>query len=156
MVGWRTHHWGGGWLLSSAPEFALICQLFLNGGEVNGTRILGKKTIDLMLANHMAGIPNLQAVAAVVERDPAGEPGAHVAHPQPADQCRGRRSRRGRRGPCPRRRAFGRDYSVANPTRLVGRRSRPRSRPRPRTGQQPVPVRRRTRRRRLPVSLPCW
>ena len=48
---------GGGWLLSSAPEFALICQLFLNGGEVNGTRILGKKTIDLMLANHMAGIP---------------------------------------------------------------------------------------------------
>lgn len=36
---------GSGWHLSTAYEYALLCQLFLNGGEVNGIQLLGKKLL---------------------------------------------------------------------------------------------------------------
>jgi CubicO group peptidase (beta-lactamase class C family) len=42
---------GGAGLTSTAEDYAKFLQLFLNGGLYNGNRILGRKTIELMLTN---------------------------------------------------------------------------------------------------------
>ncbi|WP_407492849.1 serine hydrolase domain-containing protein [Pseudooceanicola sp. MF1-13] len=47
---------GGGGLVSTAHDYALFAQMMLNGGELNGTRLLSPKTVQLMTANHMNGI----------------------------------------------------------------------------------------------------
>ena len=52
---------GGAGLFSTADDFALFAQMLCNGGTLNGKRILGRKTIDLMTANHMVTLPNNQA-----------------------------------------------------------------------------------------------
>ncbi len=44
---------GGGGLVSTASDYFRFCQMLLNGGELDGVRILGKKTIELMTMNHL-------------------------------------------------------------------------------------------------------
>ncbi len=44
---------GGLGLSSTAMDYALFAQMLLNGGELDGTRILGKKTVELMTTNHL-------------------------------------------------------------------------------------------------------
>ncbi|GAC1415334.1 MAG: serine hydrolase domain-containing protein [Gemmatimonadaceae bacterium] len=44
---------GGAGLLSTAPDYARFLQMLLNGGELDGVRILGPKTIDLMTTNQV-------------------------------------------------------------------------------------------------------
>lgn len=44
---------GGGGLVSTATDYLRFCQMLLNQGELNGTRLLGRKTIALMTANHL-------------------------------------------------------------------------------------------------------
>jgi CubicO group peptidase (beta-lactamase class C family) len=46
---------GGGGLVSTAGDYARFCQMLLNGGELGGARILGRKTIELMTTNHLPG-----------------------------------------------------------------------------------------------------
>lgn len=41
-----------GGVLSTIGDYARFGQMLLNGGELDGTRILGRKTIDLMKGNH--------------------------------------------------------------------------------------------------------
>jgi CubicO group peptidase (beta-lactamase class C family) len=49
---------GGGGLVSTAADYARFCQLLLNGGELDGVRLVSRKTIDLMTADHLApGMP---------------------------------------------------------------------------------------------------
>lgn len=43
---------GAGGLLSTAADYARFAQAMLNGGEIDGARILGRKTIELMTTNH--------------------------------------------------------------------------------------------------------
>lgn len=43
---------GGGGLLSTAADYARFAQLLLNGGELDGVRLLGRKTVELMTTNH--------------------------------------------------------------------------------------------------------
>ncbi|MDE0398319.1 MAG: serine hydrolase [Candidatus Poribacteria bacterium] len=43
---------GGGALLSTAPDYIRFCQMLLNGGELEGVRILKKETVELMRAPH--------------------------------------------------------------------------------------------------------
>jgi CubicO group peptidase (beta-lactamase class C family) len=45
---------GGHGLVSTAQDYYRFCQMLLNGGELEGSRILGRKTIELMVANHLA------------------------------------------------------------------------------------------------------
>ena len=47
---------GGGGLLSTAEDYMKFCQMMLNGGEFNGARIIGSKTISYMTQNHLRGI----------------------------------------------------------------------------------------------------
>jgi CubicO group peptidase (beta-lactamase class C family) len=46
---------GGGGLVSTTPDYLRFCQMLLNGGEIDGIRILGRKTVELMSSNHLPG-----------------------------------------------------------------------------------------------------
>ena len=46
---------GGGGLVSTAPDYMRFSQMLLNGGELDGVRILGKKTVELMRYPHHDG-----------------------------------------------------------------------------------------------------
>ncbi len=48
---------GGGGLVSTARDYLRFCQLMLNGGELDGVRLLAPKTIELMTRNHLGNIP---------------------------------------------------------------------------------------------------
>ena len=43
---------GGGGLVSTAEDYMRFCQMLLKGGELEGTRLLGRKTVELMTMNH--------------------------------------------------------------------------------------------------------
>jgi|APTNR8051073442_1049403.scaffolds.fasta_scaffold00001_141 CubicO group peptidase (beta-lactamase class C family) len=45
------YHSGGAGLSSTVEDYAKFLQLFLNKGEFNGTRLLSRKTVELMLTN---------------------------------------------------------------------------------------------------------
>jgi CubicO group peptidase (beta-lactamase class C family) len=48
---------GGGGMVSTAADYARLCQMFLNGGRLDGIRLVSRKTVELMTANHLpAGI----------------------------------------------------------------------------------------------------
>jgi CubicO group peptidase (beta-lactamase class C family) len=44
---------GGGGLVSTAADYLQFCRMLLNRGELDGERILGRKTIELMTMNHL-------------------------------------------------------------------------------------------------------
>ncbi len=44
---------GGAGLLSTANDYARFLQMLLNGGELEGARILSPKTVELMTSNHV-------------------------------------------------------------------------------------------------------
>ena len=46
---------GGGGLVSTLPDYMRFCRMLLDGGEVDGRRVLGRKTIELMTVNHLPG-----------------------------------------------------------------------------------------------------
>lgn len=47
---------GGGGLVSTAEDYMRFSQMLLNGGELDGVRILAPQTVDLMRANHLPQI----------------------------------------------------------------------------------------------------
>jgi CubicO group peptidase (beta-lactamase class C family) len=46
---------GGGGLVSTAGDYLRFCRMMLNGGELEGARLLGVKTVEYMTTNHLAG-----------------------------------------------------------------------------------------------------
>jgi CubicO group peptidase (beta-lactamase class C family) len=46
---------GGGGLVSTASDYMRFCQMLLNKGELDGVRLLGRKTVELMMSNHLRG-----------------------------------------------------------------------------------------------------
>lgn len=48
-----TYYSGGAGLSSTVEDYAKFLQLFLNGGQYNGVRLLGRKTVELMLTNQL-------------------------------------------------------------------------------------------------------
>jgi CubicO group peptidase (beta-lactamase class C family) len=44
---------GAGGLYSSAGDYARFAQMLLSGGELNGVSILGRKSVELMMQNHL-------------------------------------------------------------------------------------------------------
>jgi CubicO group peptidase (beta-lactamase class C family) len=49
----RRYLSGAGGLYSTAPDYARFCQMLLDGGELDGVRILGRKSVELMMMNHL-------------------------------------------------------------------------------------------------------
>lgn len=52
---------GGAGIFSTAGDFARFAQMLCNGGTLDGKHILGRKTIELMTADHTVTLPNNQA-----------------------------------------------------------------------------------------------
>jgi CubicO group peptidase (beta-lactamase class C family) len=46
---------GGGGLVSTAADYMRFCRMMLNKGELDGARLLGRKTVELMTSNHLRG-----------------------------------------------------------------------------------------------------
>jgi len=44
---------GGGGLVSTTMDYARLCQMLLNGGTLDGVRIIGRKTLELMASDHL-------------------------------------------------------------------------------------------------------
>jgi CubicO group peptidase (beta-lactamase class C family) len=44
---------GSGGLISTAYDYYKFCQMFLNKGELDGIRVLGRKTVEYMTINHL-------------------------------------------------------------------------------------------------------
>ena len=44
---------GGAGMFSTVGDYARFGQMLLNGGELDGVRILGRKTVELMMTNHL-------------------------------------------------------------------------------------------------------
>jgi CubicO group peptidase (beta-lactamase class C family) len=49
---------GGGGLVSTTMDYARFCQMLLNGGTLDGNRIIGRKTLQLMASDHLG--PNVK------------------------------------------------------------------------------------------------
>ena len=51
----RPHRWasGGGGLVATAADYLRFCQTMLNGGELDGERLLSPRTVRHMTANHL-------------------------------------------------------------------------------------------------------
>jgi CubicO group peptidase (beta-lactamase class C family) len=54
---------GGGGLVSTALDYHRFCRMCLNGGELDGARIVGRKTIELMTQNHLPGGSDLSRMS---------------------------------------------------------------------------------------------
>jgi CubicO group peptidase (beta-lactamase class C family) len=48
-----THPFGGHGLVSTASDYLRFAQMLLNKGELDGVRLLGRKTVELMTMNHL-------------------------------------------------------------------------------------------------------
>ena len=48
----EIHNAGGG-LTSTMQDYFTFAQMMLNGGEITGVRILGRKTVEYMSSNHL-------------------------------------------------------------------------------------------------------
>lgn len=51
---------GGGGLVSTMDDYARFCQMLLNGGELDGTRLLSPITLDFMTENHLPDNQTMQ------------------------------------------------------------------------------------------------
>jgi CubicO group peptidase (beta-lactamase class C family) len=51
----QTYFSGGAGLCSTAEDYYRFCQMMLNGGELNGVRIISRKSVELMSQDHVQG-----------------------------------------------------------------------------------------------------
>jgi CubicO group peptidase (beta-lactamase class C family) len=51
----RTYFSGGAGLCSTAEDYYRFCQMMLNKGELNGVRLLSRKSVELMTQDHVQG-----------------------------------------------------------------------------------------------------
>ena len=56
VAGPRKSFSGGAGLLSTATDYATFLQMMLNGGELDGTRVLTRRTVNLMTVDHTGDI----------------------------------------------------------------------------------------------------
>ncbi len=54
---------GGGGLVSTALDYHRFCTMCLNGGELDGVRLVAPKTIELMTMNHLPGGSDLATMS---------------------------------------------------------------------------------------------
>jgi CubicO group peptidase (beta-lactamase class C family) len=54
---------GGGGLVSTSADYLRFTQMLCNGGELDGVRILSRKTVELMTRNHLPGGGELREFA---------------------------------------------------------------------------------------------
>ena len=58
----RTYLSGAGGLVSTAADYMRFCKMLANRGELDGVRIIGPRTLELMAMNHLPGGRDLAAM----------------------------------------------------------------------------------------------
>lgn len=58
----RTYFSGAGGLVSTAGDYMRFCKMLSNGGELDGERILGARTVEYMATNHLPNDSDLAAM----------------------------------------------------------------------------------------------
>jgi CubicO group peptidase (beta-lactamase class C family) len=58
-----TYHSGGAGLVSTSRDYLRFCRMVLSGGTLQGVRIIGRKTLELMAANHLPEGKDLPALS---------------------------------------------------------------------------------------------
>jgi CubicO group peptidase (beta-lactamase class C family) len=48
---------GGGGLVSTTADYVRFIRMLLRGGELDGVRVLGRKTVEFMISDHLGAIP---------------------------------------------------------------------------------------------------
>lgn len=56
VEGPRVTHSGGGGIVTTARDYGRFLQMFLNGGQLDGVRVLGPRTVELMTINHIGSL----------------------------------------------------------------------------------------------------
>ena len=56
VTGAKRFYSGGAGLCSTARDYATFLQMYLNGGELGGVRILSRTTVDMILRNHAGNL----------------------------------------------------------------------------------------------------
>ena len=51
----RSFYSGGGGLVSTVQDYYRFCQMLLNGGTLDGKRIIGSRTLEFRTSNHLPG-----------------------------------------------------------------------------------------------------
>ena len=64
---------GGGGLVSTSADYHRFCHVFLNGGELDGHRLLSPTTVRLMTANHLPGGKDLTQMSQSLFSEAANE-----------------------------------------------------------------------------------
>lgn len=54
---------GGGGLVGTAADYLRFCRMLLRGGELDGVRLVGPKTLELMTMNHLPNGADMAALA---------------------------------------------------------------------------------------------
>ena len=49
---------GGGGMVATTMDYARFCAMLLNNGRLDNTRLLGRKTLELMTSDHLGSIPS--------------------------------------------------------------------------------------------------
>jgi methyl acetate hydrolase len=77
MPGKREFFGGGGGLFSTGPDYLTFLRMLLNGGTLNGTRVLRPETIAEMAQNHMGelNVQMLRSQSSAVSNDAEFFPG---------------------------------------------------------------------------------
>ncbi len=64
-----TYFSGGAGLSSTTEDYAKFLQLFLNNGVFNGKRLLGRKTVELIMTDHLPHLDNEFGLGFALETD---------------------------------------------------------------------------------------
>jgi CubicO group peptidase (beta-lactamase class C family) len=59
----RSYLSGSAGLVSTTRDYVAFCQMLVNGGQLAGRRVLGRKTLELMTTNHLPGGATLMDLA---------------------------------------------------------------------------------------------
>jgi CubicO group peptidase (beta-lactamase class C family) len=54
---------GGGGLVSTSPDYLRFCEMLRRGGELDGNRVIGSRTLRYMISNHLPGGASLGDLA---------------------------------------------------------------------------------------------
>ncbi|HUE86911.1 MAG TPA: serine hydrolase domain-containing protein [Vicinamibacterales bacterium] len=60
-------HWGGAGLFSTVGDYARFGQMLLDGGALDGVRVLGRKSVELMMANALTHTPTPNTAFSVAD-----------------------------------------------------------------------------------------
>jgi CubicO group peptidase (beta-lactamase class C family) len=74
-AGARRYESGGAGLVTTALDYARFCRMLAEGGTLDGVRVLGRKTVELMTADHLAALTTPPGLAVGLGVSIAADPG---------------------------------------------------------------------------------